>query len=72
MLQGNASSPIEVINDLLYRWLTTPPTDLSKQANQDQLHTAFQLVNFLTALFEKNESLNHFIGIADQKGGSTR
>jgi hypothetical protein len=66
---GNATGPVEAINDLLYRWLTTSATDLSRQTNRNQLHTVLELVNFLTALNEQNENLTHFIGLADQKGG---
>ncbi|WP_041616297.1 hypothetical protein [Spirosoma linguale] len=47
-----ASSPVEVVNDLLFRWLTLPSTNLALNANQTQLLVAQQLVNFLTELSE--------------------
>lgn len=47
-----ASSPVEVVNDLLFRWLTLPSTDLALDTNRTQLLVAQQLVNFLTELSE--------------------
>lgn len=47
---GVNCGPIEVINDLLYRWLTTTPVDLSYERNQGKLRMALSLVDFLTDL----------------------
>jgi hypothetical protein len=66
---GNASEPVEAVNDLLYRWLTTSAIDLSLDANRKQLYVAQQLVNFLTALYEQNENLHLFTNLTKEKGG---
>jgi hypothetical protein len=58
-----ASSPVEVVNDLLYRWLTLPTTNLALDANQAQLLVAQQLINFLTEL---SESATRLVAINDQ------
>jgi len=56
--------PVEVINQLLYYWLTTSSTDLSLMANRDQLHTAHVLISFLTHLFETSSLVDYL-----KKGG---
>ncbi|MCX6214656.1 hypothetical protein [Spirosoma sp.] len=53
-----ASSPIGVVNDLLYRWLTSPSTDVALDVNRTQLLVAQQLINFLTELSESAARLD--------------
>ncbi|ADB41294.1 hypothetical protein [Spirosoma linguale] len=51
------SSPVEVVNDLLFRWLTLPSTDLALDTNRTQLLVAQQIINFLTELSESAAKL---------------
>ena len=60
MQEGFASSPIETINELLYYWLTSPDTDLSRIQHQNQLDRAFSLVNFLSKAYEQTVKLQKF------------
>ena len=56
---ASASGPIEVINDLLFHWLTTPtegclPISLQNPIIRTRLFRAFGLVNFLAKAYELN------------------
>lgn len=62
MAGDNASGPIEVINDLLYNWLTMPTTDLiNLPSNSDRLSTAFSLVNFLAKAYEELSGIQYLV-----------
>lgn len=59
MAEGGASVPIETMNDLLYRWLTTPGLNMSSTTVQNQLFTAHLVINFLSNLDKHNQRINH-------------
>jgi hypothetical protein len=62
--KGGIYGPVEVINNLLYRWLTMPTTSLELDVNRNQLHSGLALVNFLTELYELRADMSAF-----EKGG---
>jgi hypothetical protein len=57
MSSNKASSPVKVVADLLFGWLTSPTTNMTLQANQDKLYIGFELINFLTELHERKIDL---------------
>lgn len=57
MDSNKASSPVKVVADLLFGWLTSPATDMTMSANQDKLYIGFELINFLAELQERKTDL---------------
>lgn len=70
MVAYRTSAVIDSVNDLLFRWLTNLGSDLEKPANKTQLHTALQLVQFLTELHEKSAEWEYFFN-QTKEGGAT-
>ncbi|MVM31189.1 hypothetical protein GO755_14195 [Spirosoma sp. HMF4905] len=62
-------TPIEEINNLLEKWLTTPAVDLSDKNNARQLSLMLKLVNFLVELRESHTNLEYMAKREAQKGG---
>jgi len=56
--EAGLGTPVAVINQLLYHWLTTSTGDLARTVNCNQLHTLHALINFLTQLFESTTELD--------------
>lgn len=63
--EAGIATHIELINELQYHWLTSPPVDLSRDANQDRLHMSRLLVNFLSHLHECNAQISFLKKEAD-------
>jgi hypothetical protein len=53
-------NPVEVINELLHHWLTSPAADLAAAKDQHQLRVGLSLVNFLTVLQVHLHDLHYF------------
>jgi hypothetical protein len=60
------TSPIVAINDLLEKWLTSAPVDLSDPMNKHQLSMILRLIDFLVELKQSREA---WVTITELQGG---
>jgi hypothetical protein len=58
--EAGQKSVVHTLNELLYCWLLSEHTDLSKTANQNTLFSTQRLINFIASLHEATQRVKHF------------